>query len=92
MKKIGKIAGLALAGMLLTQAVFAGGGKQQSGGLTIEEGVLSVGMEIGYPPMEYYDSDGTTPIGFDVSMAKALAEKMGLQVKFIDTAWDGIFA
>jgi polar amino acid transport system substrate-binding protein len=25
-------------------------------------------------------------------MAKALGEKLGLQVKFIDTAWDGIFA
>jgi polar amino acid transport system substrate-binding protein len=78
---------LALPGLL-----FAGGAKQTSGGLTLEPGVLSVGMEIGYPPMEYLDTDGKTPIGFDVSMAKALAEKMGLQVKFIDTAWDGIFA
>jgi polar amino acid transport system substrate-binding protein len=42
--------------------------------------------------MEYFDTDGTTPIGFDVSFAKALAEKMGLEVRFIDTAWDGIFA
>ncbi|MDR1586594.1 MAG: ABC transporter substrate-binding protein [Treponema sp.] len=93
MKKNLKIAGLILAGMVLAQGVFAGGGKQEeTGGLTIEKGVLSVGMEIGYPPMEYYDTDGKTPIGFDVSMAKALAEKMGLEVKFIDTAWDGIFA
>jgi polar amino acid transport system substrate-binding protein len=92
MKRIAQIAGLALAGMVLAQGVFAGGKQQQSGGLTIEAGVLSVGMEIGYPPMEYYDTDGRTPIGFDVSMAKALAEKMGLQVKFVDTAWDGIFA
>jgi polar amino acid transport system substrate-binding protein len=93
MKRIVTIAGLALAGMVLAQAVFAGGGKQQSGGgLTIVDGTLSVGMEIGYPPMEYYDADGITPIGFDVVMAKALAEKMGLKVNFIDTAWDGIFA
>ncbi|MDR1279021.1 MAG: ABC transporter substrate-binding protein [Treponema sp.] len=66
--------------------------SRQAGGLTMEPGVLSVGMEIGYPPMEYLDSDGKTPIGFDVTMAKALGEKLGLQVKFIDTAWDGIFA
>jgi polar amino acid transport system substrate-binding protein len=58
----------------------------------MEAGVLTVGMEIGYPPMEYLDTDGKTPIGFDVTMAKALAEKLGLQVKFVDTAWDGIFA
>jgi polar amino acid transport system substrate-binding protein len=77
---------LALAG-----GVYAGGGSQSSGGLTMEKGVLTVGMEIGYPPMEYY-IDGTTPVGFDVSMAKAIAAKLGLEVKFVDTAWDGIFA
>jgi polar amino acid transport system substrate-binding protein len=91
MKGIVKIAGLALAGMVLVLGVFAGCKKQQAGKLTIEEGVLSVGMEIGYPPMEYYDENGVET-GFDVAMAKALAEKMGLQVKFVDTAWDGIFA
>jgi polar amino acid transport system substrate-binding protein len=70
----------------------AGGGSQSSGAATLEKGVLTVGMEIGYPPMEYYGSDGTTPIGFDVSMANAIAAKLGLKVKFVDTAWDGIFA
>ena len=42
--------------------------------------------------MEYLDSDGKTPIGFDVELSKTLAAKLGLQVKFIDTAWDGTFA
>ena len=60
--------------------------------LTIKDGVLQVGMEIGYPPMEYLDEDGTTPIGFDVDVAKAIGELLGLQVEFLDTAWDGIFA
>jgi polar amino acid transport system substrate-binding protein len=76
---------LALTGMACKKA-------QKTAGLTLEPGVLTVGMEIGYPPMEYLDTDGKTPIGFDVTMAKALAEKLGLQAKFIDTAWDGIFA
>jgi polar amino acid transport system substrate-binding protein len=49
-------------------------------------------MEIGYPPMEYFDSDGKTPIGFDVELAKALAAKLGFGFEFVDTAWDGIFA
>ena len=79
------------AAIVVSGVLFAGGTKQ-SGGLTIKPGVLSVGMEIGYPPMEYYDADSKTPIGFDVSMAKAIAEKMGLKVEFVDTAWDGIFA
>ena len=83
---------IAVCALLLAGGVLFAGGKKESGGLTLQQGVLSVGMEIGYPPMEYFDADGKTPIGFDVSMAKALAEKMGLQVKFVDTAWDGIFA
>ncbi|MHB9293962.1 amino acid transport system substrate-binding protein [Hollandina sp. SP2] len=84
---------MAALGLLMTGGLFAGGAKQQgSGGLTLEPGVLTVGMEIGYPPMEYFDIDGQTPIGFDVQLANALAEKLGLKVKFVDTAWDGIFA
>ena len=66
--------------------------KAESGDITMKQGVLMVGMEIGYPPMEYFDEDGKTPIGFDVEMGKAIAAKLGLTVEFVDTAWDGIFA
>jgi polar amino acid transport system substrate-binding protein len=86
-----KIPVLVLFLALLTFSLFAEGSRQ-SGGLTIKAGTLTVGMEIGYPPMEYFDTDGKTPIGFDVDLAKGLAAKMGLQVEFVDTAWDGIFA
>lgn len=55
-------------------------------------GVLTVGSEIGYPPMEYYADDGTTPIGFDIDVGKAIAELLGLEYRVVDTAWDGIFA
>jgi polar amino acid transport system substrate-binding protein len=79
-------------GLLALGGVVFAGGSRDSGGLTLEKGVLTIGMEIGYPPMEYLDVDGKTPIGFDVSMAKALAGKLGLGYKFVDTAWDGIFA
>jgi polar amino acid transport system substrate-binding protein len=58
---------------------------------TIEKGVLSVGVEIGYPPMEYYGADGGL-LGFDIELARALAEKLGLRVNFVDTAWDNILA
>lgn len=56
------------------------------------DGVLTVGSEIGYPPFEDFADDGTTPIGFDIDIATAVASKMGLKVNFINTAWDGIFA
>ncbi|MDD4717572.1 MAG: transporter substrate-binding domain-containing protein [Eubacteriales bacterium] len=62
-----------------------------SGVELINAGTLSIGVEIGYPPFEDFAEDGTTPIGYDVDFAKALGEKLGLEVNFINTAWDGIF-
>ncbi|WP_407426097.1 ABC transporter substrate-binding protein [Treponema sp.] len=88
MKKIA-LAVIALAASLS----FIGCNKKvEAGEFTVEKGKLKVGMEIGYPPMEYYDTDGKTPVGFDIELGKAVAAKLGLEVEFVDTAWDGIFA
>jgi polar amino acid transport system substrate-binding protein len=57
----------------------------------LQDGVLSIGVEIGYPPFEDFAEDGTTPIGYDIDFANALGEKLGVTINFINTAWDGIF-
>ncbi len=76
-----------------TEAAEEGGEDAEAAAYTtIKEGVLMVGTEIGYPPMEYFDEDGATPIGFDMELAQALADEMGLELQLVDTAWDGIFA
>lgn len=59
---------------------------------TLKDGTLMVGTEIGYPPMEYFDTDGSTPIGYDMEVAQAIADYLGLKLEIVDTAWDGIFA
>jgi len=87
-----KVFSLSLILLSVINLFLIGCAKNQSHGLTIEEGVLSVGVEIGYPPMEYYDTDGVTLTGFDIELTRALAQKLNLQVKFIDTAWEGILA
>jgi polar amino acid transport system substrate-binding protein len=58
----------------------------------LSDGVLQVGCEIGYPPFEVFADDGTTPIGLDIDLATALAAQLGLEVQFVNTAWDGIFS
>jgi polar amino acid transport system substrate-binding protein len=83
---------VAVGAILLAGGILFLGCSKKSGGLTLQSGVLAIGMEIGYPPMEYFDTDSKTPIGFDVELGKAVAAKMGLEPKFVDTAWDGIFA
>ncbi len=71
--------------------LICGCAKRQHG-LTIENGVLTIGVEVNYPPMEFYDTDSVTMLGFDIDLTKALAERLGLKVKYIDVAWEGILA
>lgn len=59
---------------------------------TVKEGKLLIGFEAGYPPMEYTDDTGLNYIGFDVDLAKEIGALFGLEVEFVNTAWDGIFA
>lgn len=58
----------------------------------MNDGVLTIGVEIGYPPFEDFAEDGTTPVGYDIDIATEVASRLGLEVNFINTAWDGIFA
>ena len=90
MKK--KLLALILSLCMALPLAGCGSSKSTGGGITLKEGVLMVGMEIGYPPMEYFDADGSTPIGFDVEVGKAVADYLGLAFEPVDTAWDGIFA
>ena len=53
---------------------------------------LTVGSDIAYPPFEYFDTDGVTPIGVDVELAYAIGEKLGCEVEMVNTGWDGIFS
>jgi polar amino acid transport system substrate-binding protein len=57
----------------------------------VQRGELRVGLEPGYMPFEMKDKKGNI-IGFDVDMAKEMAKSMGVKLKLIPTAWDGIIA
>lgn len=52
------------------------------------EGVLKVGMST-FVPWAMRDKNGDL-IGFEIDVAKQLAEDMGVEVEFVPTAWDGI--
>ena len=91
MKKITKILALVLALVMILS--LAACGKETKNDLNLlSPGVLSIGLEPTYPPFEEVASDGTTLIGYDIDLAKALAQKLGVEVNFISTSFDGIFA
>jgi L-cystine transport system substrate-binding protein/L-cystine transport system permease protein len=55
-------------------------------------GVLRVGTEGVYSPFSYHDAATDELVGYDVDVAKAVADKLGVKVEFVETPWDSIFA
>lgn len=56
-----------------------------------KRGTLRVALEGTYPPFNYRDDKGELA-GFDVDIAKALANKLGVKPEFTTTEWSGILA
>lgn len=54
----------------------------------MKRGVLRVGMDI-FQPWAMKDKNGKL-IGFEIDVARRLAEDMGVKVEFVPTAWSGI--
>ena len=97
MKKFAKIvtAGL-LAGVLVGCLSLAGcGGSSDKGGQAasagsfdtsaytlVEDGKLTIGSDLDYPPMESL-VDGQ-PYGFDVAMMQEIADRLGLELNYLD--------
>jgi polar amino acid transport system substrate-binding protein len=70
------------------------GGAAGNGGAgesvpTVEAGLLTVGSDIPFPPFEYREGGELT--GFDVVLVEEMADRLGLRVKWVDTAFDTIF-
>jgi cystine transport system substrate-binding protein len=56
-----------------------------------EDGVLTVGTEGTYAPYTFHDESGELT-GYDVEVAREVAERMGLEIEFKETKWDAMFA
>ena len=52
--------------------------------------VYVVGTDAAYAPFESQNPKGDI-VGFDVDVVKAAAAKAGIEVKFVNTPWEGIF-
>jgi polar amino acid transport system substrate-binding protein len=66
-----------------------GGGTGPPTFTTSEEGVLTVGSDIPFPPFEFRKGGDLT--GFDVELMEEIATRLELEVKWVDTAFDTIF-
>ncbi|HHY05247.1 MAG TPA: transporter substrate-binding domain-containing protein [Thermoanaerobacterales bacterium] len=78
-----------------------GTGSSSSADASNEEGSLKVGLEAGYAPFNWTqadDSNGAVKIegskeyagGYDVEIAKKIAEGLGKELVIVKTEWDGL--
>jgi cystine transport system substrate-binding protein len=58
----------------------------------VKAGTLTVATEGTYRPFSFHADGSGDLTGYDVEVAEAVADKLGLEVEFQETQWDAIFA
>lgn len=87
-----KIICLIMAVMMVLSMSACGQKKEADLLSTIQErGTVTVAMEGNWAPWTYEDENGTLT-GFEVDIANAVAEKLGVKAEFVTGEWDGLLA
>lgn len=83
MRKLAIFGIIGLVLLLIPAAVLLAGGQQESANS------ISFAGSGGYPPFNFITDEGEV-IGFDVDVAAEIADRMGKELEYKTTAWDGI--
>lgn len=106
MKK--RLLSVLLAGAMVLSLAACGGSSESSEGSEAGEqtdeakeeesvskedlGTIHVGIDGAYPPYCFLNDETDEPDGFEVEMMKEIAERNGLEIECVVTAWDGMFS
>ena len=98
-----RLSAAALAALMILGLTACSGGEESSTAAKsgLEDGVLTVAMECAYAPYNWTqadDSNGAVPIkdsnnyanGYDVIIAKKLAEELGVELEIVKSDWDSL--
>ncbi len=87
-----------------TDPAFTEGGEAESTGTVdlsnadgllkqvFDKGTLVAGMEGNWAPWSYHDLDTNEVIGYDADTARAIGEKLGVEVQIVEAPWESLFA
>ena len=53
-----------------------------------EDGVLTVGITVAWPPLSTYATDTKTVVGFDPDLSLLVADSLGRKLKLVPLAWE----
>lgn len=78
---------------MMTASVLCGCGKEDGDLLEaiVKKGTITVAMEGNWAPWTYEDESGKL-VGFEVEVASAVADKLGVKAEFVTGEWDGLLA
>ena len=98
-----RLSAAALAALMTLGLTACSGGEESSTAAKsgLEDGALTVAMECAYAPYNWTqadDSNGAVPIkdsnnyanGYDVIIAKKLAEELGVELEIVKSDWDSL--
>lgn len=92
MKKLAKFLNV-VSCVSVSALLLVGCGSSSDGGSGAKgdgkDDVLTVAMELAYPPFETKDNDGN-PMGISVDIANAFGEYLGQEVVIENISWDGL--
>ncbi len=85
---------LLFVGLLIVSFVFVGAGSAFAGSVLDEimaAGIVKVSTDANYAPQSSINDKGELE-GFDISVAKEVAKRLGVKIKFVTPDWDLITA
>ncbi len=56
----------------------------------LADGALNIGVELKYPPMEFFDKEFNKEAGVDVEIAAGIARVLGVEAVFVDMPFDDL--
>lgn len=81
-----KILAMLMAMMMILSLTAATAEEASDKQYVLDKGVLVVGIT-DFAPMDFKDENGEW-IGFDADMSKIVAEKLGVEIEFVEIDWD----
>lgn len=83
------IAALALAALFIASQFIVHWNEDAAWARIQQSGVITFATDPSYPPFESLDANGDF-FGFDIDLARAVAERMGLKAEFEAVSYDGL--
>ena len=68
-----------------------GGVEDETWARIQQEGLMRVGMDASWPPFEYIDQTTGQIIGLDVDLARAIGQRLGVEVELVNVGFDSLY-